>query len=123
MSFSLFFLTNTGNTIKGEIMNICCFTGYMAENPRVDYVGSILRAEFVLVLNGYRTSKSNGEKSKIQTYITCEAWHTGAEAIEKFAPKGTKMTVNATAKNIDKNDDFIIFRVNEFDICNNSEYE
>lgn len=98
-------------------MNNCCFTGYISENPKVDYVGSILRAEFIIVIYNYRISKSTGEKTRIPTYITCETWHTAAEAIEKFAPKGTKITVQASAKNVSKDDDYVIFRVNEFDIC------
>lgn len=98
-------------------MNICSFTGYLVENPRISMVGDIVRAEFVMVIYTYRKTKS-GEKNRIPTYINCEAWHTGAETLEKYAIKGTKLVVNASAKNVSKEDNRVIFRINEFDFCN-----
>lgn len=98
-------------------MNNCSFTGYLVENPRTSLVGSIVKAEFVIVTYNYRITKSTGEKTRIPTYIHCEAWHTGAETLERYATKGTKITFNATAKNISKDSDFVIFRINEFDLC------
>jgi|TARA_B100001564_G_C20635233_1_gene669353 single-stranded DNA-binding protein len=98
-------------------MNNCCFTGYFTENPQTSIVGDIVLAEFVVVTYTYRKTKSTGEKSRIPTYLHCEAWHTGAETLERFATKGTKITFNATAKNISKDDDNIVFRINEFDLC------
>jgi single-stranded DNA-binding protein len=98
-------------------MNICSFTGYLVENPRISMVGDIVRAEFLMVIYTYRKTKS-GEKNRMPTYIHCEAWHTGAETLEKYASKGTKLVVNASAKNVSKEDSRIIFRINEFDFCN-----
>lgn len=98
-------------------MNICSFTGYLVENPRVSMVGDIVRAEFTMVVYTYRKTKS-GEKNRMPTYIYCEAWHTGAETLEKYATKGTKLTVNASAKNVSKDNSQVIFRINEFDFCN-----
>lgn len=98
-------------------MNICSFTGYLVENPRISMVGDIVRAEFIMVIYTYRKTKS-GEKNRIPTYIHCEAWHTGAETLEKYATKGTKLVVNASAKNLSKEDSRVIFRINEFDFCN-----
>jgi single-stranded DNA-binding protein len=97
-------------------MNMCSFTGYLVENPRISIIDDIVRAEFVMVTYTYRKTKT-GEKNRIPTYINCEVWHTGAETIEKYAIKGTKLVVNATAKNISKEDSRIIFRINEFDFC------
>lgn len=79
--------------------------------------GDIVKADFTMVVYTYRKTKT-GEKNRIPTYIQCEAWHTGAETLEKYATKGTKLVVNASAKNISKDDDQIIFRINEFDFCN-----
>ncbi len=81
-------------------------------------VGDIVLAEFVVVVYNYRRTKSTGEKSRVPTYLSCEAWHTGAETIERFATKGTKITIHACAKNKSKDDSRIVFRINEFDICN-----
>ena len=98
-------------------MNICSFTGYLVENPRVSVVNDVVLAQFTMVVYTYRKTKT-GEKNRIPTYIQCEAWHTGAETLEKYATKGTKLVVYASAKNISKDDDQIIFRINEFDFCN-----
>jgi single-stranded DNA-binding protein len=104
-------------------MNNCCFTGYLAENPYTDYEGDALKAEFVVVVYSYRKNKATGDKIKMPTYIQCEAWHTGAETIERFAKRGTKITIHASAKNVSKEDDCVIFRVNEFDICHQANFE
>lgn len=98
-------------------MNNCCFTGYLVENPISEVVNNVVRVEFVIVTYTYRKAKSTGEKTRIPTYLVCEAWHTGAETIERFATKGTKITVYASARNISPENDSIIFRINEFDLC------
>jgi single-stranded DNA-binding protein len=98
-------------------MNNCNFTGYLVENPRISVVDDIVLAEFVVVVYTYRRTKSTGEKSKIPTYLRCEAWHTGAETLERFATKGTKISFTASAKNVSKENSSIIFRINEFDLC------
>ena len=33
----------------GEIMNNCCFTGYLTDNPHTSQVGNVLLAEFTIV--------------------------------------------------------------------------
>ena len=100
-------------------MNLCSFSGFLTDNPKVSKMDSgVSRAEFTLVTYTYRKTKSTGEKSMIPTFIKCEAWHTGAETIEKFASKGTKIHVHASAKNVSKNNKDVIFRVNEFDFAN-----
>ncbi len=97
-------------------MNLCSFTGYLVENPRITMSGDIVKADFVMVVYTYRKTKS-GEKNRIPTYLQCEAWHTGAETLEKYAIKGTKLTVHASAKNVSKDNNSIVFRINEFDFC------
>ena len=100
-------------------MNLCSFSWFLTDNPKVSKMDSgVRRAEFTLVTSTYRKTKSTGEKSRIPTFIKCEAWHTGAETIEKFASKGTKIHVHASAKNVSKNNKDVIFRVNEFDFAN-----
>lgn len=102
-------------------MNMCSFTGYLVENPKISVVNDVVLAEFAMVVYTYRKTKT-GEKNRIPTYIRCEAWHTGAETIEKYATKGTKLVINASAKHPDKDSLDIVFRVNEFDFCH-KEYE
>lgn len=103
-------------------MNNCSFTGYLVDDPYVSFVDNVAVAEFTMVVYTYRRTKSTGEKNRIPTYIKCEAWHTGAETLEKFAGKGTKLTVIASARNFSKDNKGILFRINEFDICN-QDYE
>jgi len=97
-------------------MNLCSFTGFLVEDPKLSQPEGISKAEFTLVTYTYRTAKSTGEKSRIPTFIKCEAWHTGAETICKLFEKGSKIHVHASAKNLSKGSREIIFRVNEFDV-------
>lgn len=103
-------------------MNTCTFTGYMVDDPYISFVDNVALAEFTMVVYSYRRTKSTGEKNRIPTYLNCEAWHTGAETLEKFAGKGTKLTIIASARNFSKDSKGIVFRVNEFDICH-QDYE
>lgn len=97
-------------------MNVCSFTGFLTENPKISMIGDVVKAEFTMVVYSYRRTKT-GEKNRTPTYLYCEAWHTGAETLEKYAVRGTKLTVHASAKNITKEDRRVIFRINEFDFC------
>lgn len=97
-------------------MNMCSFTGYLVENPRISIIDDVVKAEFTMVVYTYRRTKS-GEKNRIPTYLYCEAWHTGAETLEKYATKGTKLNILASAKNVSKDNEAVIFRINEFDFC------
>ncbi len=98
-------------------MNVCTFTGFVVDDPELSVEGGVSVVEFTLVSYTYRRSKATGEKTRIPTYINLEAWHTGAETIEKLVDRGTKMTVYCSARNATEEDGSIVFRVNEFDIC------
>ncbi len=102
-------------------MNNCCFTGYLVDKPHTFVVGNVVKAEFTIVVYSYRKTKSTGEKARIPTYVSCEAWHTGAEIIERLATKGTKITIQSSAKHENRDTEEIVFRVNEFDICGEEE--
>ena len=104
-------------------MNNCVFTGYLVENPISSYQGNVLKVEFIIVTYTYRTVKKTGEKTRIPTYIHCEAWHTGAETIEKNTKAGTKITIQSSAKHYSQEDEALVFRVNEFDICDHETQE
>jgi len=62
-------------------MNLCSFTGFLTEDPVLKQVDGVSQAEFTLVTYTYRTAKSTGDKSRIPTFIKCEAWHTCSETI------------------------------------------
>ena len=98
-------------------MNICNFTGFMLEDPKLSQGTGVSHLVFKLVTYTYRKSKNTGEKQRMPTVLTFEAWHTGAETIAKLGKKCTKITVNCSAKNAAGDDDFVIFRINEFDFA------
>jgi single-stranded DNA-binding protein len=109
----------TGNTfyIIGGLMNNCTFTGYLAQDPELLKDEAAPCCMFNMVTYEYRKNKQ-GEKKKVPTTITLQAWASGAETIAKLAKKGTKMTVYASAReNRERKfcDSDVIFRVNEFD--------
>ena len=97
-------------------MNLCSFTGFLTEDPVLTQVDGVSQTAFTLVTYTYRTAKSTGEKSRIPTFIKCEAWHTGAETIHKIFAKGSKIHIHASAKNASKGSREVVFRVNEFDV-------
>jgi single-stranded DNA-binding protein len=98
-------------------MNVCTFTGFVVDRPELSVEDGASVVEFTLVSYTYRRSKTTGEKTRIPTYINLEAWASGAETIEKLVDKGTKMTVYCSARNVSQDENSIVFRVNEFDIC------
>jgi len=98
-------------------MNLCSFTGFLADDPILKTVNGVSVVNFTLVTYGYRRAKSTGEKSKTPSFLRCEAWHTGAETINKFASKGSKLSIFASARNVGKENRQVVFRVNEFDFA------
>ena len=63
---------------------------------------------------------TKGEKRRTATYLNFEAWDTAALAIEKFAAKGSLISIESSARNVENEDDpdFLdtYFRVNSFKI-------
>ena len=98
-------------------MNVCTFTGFVVDAPELSVEDGASVVELTIVSYTYRRSKATGEKTRIPTYINLEAWSSGAETIEKLVDKGTKITVYCSARNVSQDDCSIVFRVNEFDIC------
>jgi single-stranded DNA-binding protein len=104
--------------ISGVFMNLCSFTGFLADDPTLKTVNGVSVVNFTLVTYSYRRAKSTGEKSRMPAFLQCEAWHTGAETISKFARKGSKLSIFASARNASKENRQVVFRVNEFDFSN-----
>lgn len=100
-------------------MNNCTFTGYLVDDPELIEDDAATCCTFDMVVYEYRKNK-NGEKKKVPTILTFQAWSSGADTIYKLAKNGTKMTVYASARN--GNNNKTVFRVNEFDFgCLNNE--
>ena len=109
------FVIGTKGKLAGVSMNLCSFTGFLADDPVLTTVNGVSVVNFTLVTYSYRRAKSTGEKSRTPSFLRCEAWHTGAETINKFAKKGSKLSIFASARNVGKENRQIVFRVNEFD--------
>ena len=99
-------------------MNLCSFTGFLTDDPVLKTVNGVSVVNFTLVTYSYRRAKSPGEISRTPSFLRCEAGHTGAETIKKFATKGSKLSIFASARNVGKENRQIVFRVNEFDFAN-----
>ena len=102
-------------------MNNCTFTGYLLDDPQIDNGDGHGPSccIFKMVVYEYRKSR-NGQKQRIPTTLTFEAWASGAETIANLAEKGTKMTLYCSARNGSlrtESVDDTIFRVNEFDFA------
>ena len=98
-------------------MNNCTFTGYIYLDPEIDIDedSGAEYCEFTLQVNEYFRNK-RGAKKRHSTFVRLRAWDSGARTIAKLGRSGMKMTVNASAKNLEPEDDVMIcFRVNQFD--------
>ncbi|MQF98125.1 MAG: single-stranded DNA-binding protein [SAR202 cluster bacterium] len=98
-------------------MNNCMFTGYLYDDPEVeiDEDSGAEYCEFTLYIYEYFRNK-RGEKKRHSTYLRFIAWDSGARTIAKLGKEGMKMTINASAKNLEpESDTEVIFRVNQFD--------
>jgi len=96
-------------------MSVCVFTGFIDEDLVLDEEDNVSVIEFTMVCYEYRKSKATGEKTRIATYVRCEAWHTGADTIHKLGKRGSKLTVYTTARNVNDSTTDVIFRINKFD--------
>jgi len=96
-------------------MNLCVFTGRLDEDPELIERDGVSFLDLCIVVDNYRTTKSTNERSKTSAYLYCEAWASGAEVIAKSYKRGDSITIFATAKNIDGDDDRCVFRINEFE--------
>jgi|TARA_B110000263_G_scaffold198502_1_gene177325 single-stranded DNA-binding protein len=97
-------------------MNICTITGYVLGDITVSYENQEPVAEFTLAVYQFRKTKADGSEAEIESRLECEVWSTGAEAFSKIAKPGSKVTVNASAKNDPHNNGNVFFRVNQFDV-------
>lgn len=102
-------------------MNSCNFFGKVTDGPNLstDHNGAS-SVTFELELEDFRRG-SDGEKRRILTYITLEAWDTAAITIDKHASIGTLMSVEASVRSEDMEDwVYNYYRVNKFKILNNA---
>ena len=96
-------------------MNNCMLTGYLYDDPTIERDEYSEYCEFTLITYEYVRNK-RGEKKRYPTFLRLRAWDSGGRTIAKLGKEGMKVTVNASARNMEPEDDsLIVFRVNQFD--------
>jgi single-strand DNA-binding protein len=83
-------------------MNLVILRGNLARDPEVRTVSTAGRqtsvANFSIAVSREFT-KQNGEVDKVTTFVQCEAWDTGAEAIADSLKKGDLVMVEGSLRN------------------------
>lgn len=83
-------------------MNLVILKGNLARDPEVRNINingkQTSVANFTVAVSREFT-KQNGETDKITTFVQCEAWDTGAEAIKESLKKGDLVMVEGSLRN------------------------
>ena len=83
-------------------MNITILKGNLARDPELRLVGSGDRQTAVVnftVAVSREFTKANGSQDKITSFIPCEAWDSGAEAIASTFKKGDLVMIEGSLRN------------------------
>ncbi|NDG30873.1 single-stranded DNA-binding protein, partial [bacterium] len=83
-------------------MNITILKGNLARDPELRVVGSGDRQTSVVnftVATSREFTKANGTQDKITSFIPCEAWDSGAEAIAATFKKGDLVMIEGSLRN------------------------
>jgi single-strand DNA-binding protein len=87
---------------KENFMNLVILRGNLARDPELRNVSSNSRNTSVVnftVATSREFTKQNGETDKVTTFVQCEAWDSGAEAIADSLKKGDPVMVEGSLKN------------------------
>lgn len=83
-------------------MNLVILRGNLARDPEIRTVSPNGRetsvANFTIAVSREFT-KQNGDTDKITTFVQCEAWDTGADAIADTLKKGDLVMVEGSLRN------------------------
>lgn len=83
-------------------MNLVILRGNLARDPEIRSVNTSGKqtsvANFTVAVSREFT-KQNGEADKITTFVQCEAWDTGAEAIADSLKKGDLVMIEGSLRN------------------------
>jgi single-strand DNA-binding protein len=83
-------------------MNIVILRGNLTRDPELRYVASSDRKTAVVnftIAVSREFSRTNGTKDKVTSFISCEAWDSGAETIAASFKKGDLVLVEGTLRN------------------------
>lgn len=82
-------------------MNLVVLKGNLARDPELRMVGGEKQTavvNFSIAVNR-EFVRANGTQDKITSFISCEAWDSGAEAIAKTLKKGDLVLVEGSLRN------------------------
>lgn len=82
-------------------MNLVVLKGNLARDPELRVVGGEKQTSvvnFTIAVNREFT-RANGTQDKITSFISCEAWDSGAEAIANTLKKGDLVLVEGSLRN------------------------
>ena len=83
-------------------MNLVIIRGNLARDPEIRTVSTGGRETSVVnftIATSREFTKANGETDKITTFVQCEAWDTGAQAIADSLAKGDLVMVEGSLRN------------------------
>lgn len=83
-------------------MNLVILRGNLARDPELRTVSPGGRQTSVVnftIATSREFTKQNGETDKITTFVQCEAWDTGAEAVAESLKKGDLVMVEGSLRN------------------------
>jgi single-strand DNA-binding protein len=83
-------------------MNINILRGNLARDPEVRVVNAAGKQTTVVnftVAVSREYTKANGDRDKVTTFVSCEAWDTGAEIIADSFKKGDLVLVEGSLRN------------------------
>jgi single-strand DNA-binding protein len=87
---------------QGEFknMNIVMLRGNLARDPELRVVGEKRTAVVnFTVATSREFTRSDGTKDKITSFIQCEAWDSGAEAVANSLKKGDLVMIEGSLRN------------------------
>jgi single-strand DNA-binding protein len=80
-------------------MNIVMLRGNLARDPELRTVSSGTSVVNFTIATSREFTKANGTQDKITSFIQCEAWDSGAEAIAATFKKGDLVMVEGSLRN------------------------
>lgn len=84
------------------MMNLVILRGNLARDPELRNVGTAGRSTSVVnftIATSREFTKNNGDTDKVTTFVQCEAWDSGAEAIASNFKKGDLVMVEGSLRN------------------------
>lgn len=83
-------------------MNLVILRGNLARDPEIRYVNPSGKETAVVnftVAVSREFTKNNGDTDKVTTFVNCEAWDSGAEAISSSFRKGDLVMIEGSLRN------------------------